>query len=95
MTFLPFGKKVEIGDKPTVLEVALSGGIPINHSCGGMGSCGTCRVEVDRGLEKLSPRNTAESEMAEMRGFSENERLACQIRPVHGLSVIVPPVDSE
>lgn len=93
MIFLPWEKSVSIEKKETVLEVALSGAIPIAHSCGGMGSCGTCRIEVVEGLKKLGSRNPIEQEMADMRNFSAQERLACQIRPCEGLCVIVPPIE--
>ncbi|MBO9667998.1 MAG: (2Fe-2S)-binding protein [Bdellovibrio sp.] len=74
----------------SILEVALREGIPLNHTCGGFGTCGTCRVFVREGLEKLPPRNEVEAEMAADRGFTEVERLACQNEPVEGLVIEIP-----
>jgi len=90
VVFNPGEKAIEIKDQRTVLEMALSGGVELNHSCGGMGSCGTCRVEVLSPLSDLAPRTELELEMAEERGFAPEERLACQLTPKKGLSVWVP-----
>jgi 2Fe-2S ferredoxin len=91
ITFLP-----EPGDVPasqeceSVLELALGRGIQINHTCGGYGTCGTCRVFIVEGLELLPPRNEIEQEIATDRKFQDNERLACQTPPVNGLKVEIP-----
>ena len=96
VTFLfPFGSdKMECEAKPgdTVLKVALSHEVPIYYSCGGMGSCTTCLVRIERGLERLPARNAIEQEHAKDRGFAPEERLAC-LTPVHdGLVVRLPRI---
>lgn len=77
----------------SVLDVALREKIPLNHTCGGNGTCGTCRVFVVSGADLLPPRSDLEQEMAEDRGFGPRERLACQIEPVEGLAVEVPTAE--
>lgn len=69
----------------TVLDVAIRAGIDLNHTCEGMGTCGTCVVKVLKGAEALPPREEVEMEIATDRGYQEAERLACQIPPVDGL----------
>lgn len=88
--FVSNQKSIEIGNSSTLLDVALSGEIDIGHSCGGMGSCGTCRVVVESDLAGLSERTEVETEMAEARGFAPQERLACQLEPKSGLRVRLP-----
>ncbi len=90
IVFQPFGIACEIGDAESVLDVALANEIELSHSCGGMGSCTTCRVLVESPLELLPPRNELEQDIAEMRGFRPEERLACQLPPSPGLVVRVP-----
>lgn len=87
--FQPTQRHVQFQSEETILEVALKAHININHSCGGMGTCGTCRVLVLKGNEFLVPRNEIEAEMAEGRGFAPNERLACQTAPVAEIEVEV------
>lgn len=82
--------QIEYTTESSVLELAIEKGIEISHSCGGHGTCGTCRVFVEKSVDKLLPRNEIELEMAEDRGFSENERLSCQIHPVPGLVIKIP-----
>lgn len=89
MTFLPTEHEVEIGTSSSVLELALLRKIPISHSCGGMGSCTTCLVRVQSDLAQLEPRNEVEQEMADMKGFEDNERLACQLTPHDGMIVTI------
>ncbi|MCX7977786.1 MAG: (2Fe-2S)-binding protein [Bdellovibrionaceae bacterium] len=81
---------VEIQRGETILDAAVRRGIPLSHSCGGFGTCGTCRVLVVEGLELLGERSELESEMAADRGFVPNERLACQVSPGSDLVVRVP-----
>ncbi len=76
-----FGVSVELQSGPgkTVLEIAVENSVDISHSCGGMGSCGTCcvRLAVLGGVNPV--RNEIEQEMATDRGFEAEERLSCQI----------------
>ena len=38
------------------------------------GSCGTCVIIIESGMENLGPKNELEEDM----GLNDNERLACQ-----------------
>ena len=82
--------EIQAQNQASVLELALSHKIRLNHVCGGFATCGTCRVIVEKAVEKLSPRSGLELEMALDRGFADNERLCCQISPVDGLVLKVP-----
>lgn len=62
-----------------LLDLAISHNWPVEHSCGGNGTCGTCCVIIVEGLERLPPRNEVEEEIAADRGFLPEERLACQL----------------
>lgn len=90
MTFLPFKKTCPFDGSPSILEVAIANQIPLNHSCGGMGSCTTCLVRVQTGLEKLAPRNELEAEHEQMRDLRAHERLSCQTLAEDGLVVSIP-----
>jgi len=90
MIFEPMGQKVALGQAESILDLALKNKIHIDHSCGGSGSCGTCRVKVIQGGAGLAEMNFVEEAMARSRGFSVDERLACQVEPIDGLVVMVP-----
>ena len=92
VTFLPMNIEVPLFKsdlKGSLLHFAWRNKIKIPSSCGGGGSCGTCRVFVRSALEKIESRNEIEQSMANDRQFSSEERLSCQISPVDGLVVEV------
>lgn len=62
----------------TVLDLLNAHKIGISQSCGGSGSCTTCRINVIKGSEYLAPRTEIENERALERNYSPQERLACQ-----------------
>lgn len=82
--------ELKFQDKSSLLDLCLKSKIPISHSCEGMASCGTCRVIIQSGLDSMPPRNHLEQEMADDRGFADNERLACQMEPTADFSFVLP-----
>lgn len=87
---LPDEKIVHASQGGSVLEALLISKTEWEHSCGGMGTCGTCRMIVVDGLDLLPERNEIEEELAQDRGFKQNERLACQNCPCPGLVIRRP-----
>jgi len=83
-------RQVSFTGQPSVLELALANRLPIEHSCGGMGTCGTCRIFVNLKQGQLPERNEVEAEMARDRNFLPHERLACQLTALDGLEVSLP-----
>ncbi len=83
--FLPAQINAEFENEESLLEVALNNKVDIAHSCGGMGTCGTCRVEIESSIIELPERNEIEQEMANDRSFTPELRLACQLTPQAGL----------
>ena len=69
--FLPHNIIFDIDEDKTLLENALSQGIPQARACGGHGKCSTCRVWVMEGVENCLERTPEEKEMALKLNFSE------------------------
>lgn len=80
--------KAKPGDN--LLKICLKNKVPINHTCEGMASCGTCRVIVTSDLQTLPKRNFLEQDMAEDRNFARHERLACQMDLEEDLTFKLP-----
>jgi len=95
ITFLPSKQVVDASQGESILEAGLREEVDIPHSCGGNGTCGTCRVWVVEGLDRLPPRNDVEQEMADDRQFKPQERLCCQNYPVEGMVLQIPRDDFE
>ena len=82
------GQKIDADPDGSVLEALIEAGVEISHTCGGMGTCGTCRVIMHSACEQ--ERTDLEKEIAEDRGFSENERLCCQLEIEENLVIEIP-----
>lgn len=93
MKFIIDFVEVEVKAHPgeSLLDLAIRMKLPLQHSCGGMGTCGTCRVIVREGLGELTSPGEVEKEIIQDRGFVESERLACQNESQDGLVVEIPP----
>lgn len=93
-TDLEFVAEIPLIESGRLLDVLNAHKISINQSCGGFGSCTTCRIFVKSGLEKLSEKSELELEHAQDRGFSPHERLACQtefdLQSLQRLEIILP-----
>jgi len=82
------GENYEARQAKSLLEGILALGLEVSHACGGMGSCGTCRVRILSEVT-LPPRNDLEEERAQELGFSEETRLSCQLPCLDGLEIAV------
>lgn len=81
-------KKTLVFHKPTnLLKLLIKNKIPINYSCDGNATCGTCKVNVLHTAQSLPPRHHLEKEIAKDRDFKDNERLACQLQATDGLKI--------
>ena len=58
-------------------------------NCGGYGQCGTCIVEINEGMENLSPRTDVENQ--KLKKKPQNYRLACQTLVNGPVSVVTKP----
>jgi uncharacterized 2Fe-2S/4Fe-4S cluster protein (DUF4445 family) len=89
--FQPYGRRGEIEEGRTILEISRELNVGIESTCGGKQSCGKCRVKVLGG--EFSPFTEEEAkfigESEKVMGF----RLACSAR-VLGDSVIFVPEES-
>ncbi|MEO8145167.1 MAG: 2Fe-2S iron-sulfur cluster-binding protein, partial [Betaproteobacteria bacterium] len=64
----------------SILEVSLLNDVPHAHVCSGRGRCGTCRVRVEAGADRLSAPEGMERDTLARVGAQAGERLACQAR---------------
>jgi uncharacterized 2Fe-2S/4Fe-4S cluster protein (DUF4445 family) len=89
VTFADAGKAAEVPTGKTLLSCAMDMGIIISHVCGGDGACGTCRVEVMEGWERISPPTPDET-------YKELEapyRLSCQCKILGDVIVKVAKIE--
>ena len=76
---IPYG---ETGLPGSVLDIALSAGIDLEHACGGVCACSTCHVIVKEGLDTCpEPTEDEDDQLEEAPGLSLQSRLGCQCVP--------------
>lgn len=91
ITFENLNKTIEVspdypvygtGLEGSVLDIALSVGIDIDHACGGVCACSTCHIYVKKGGQNCSPSTDNENDMLDLApDVRPNSRLACQCVP--------------
>jgi 2Fe-2S ferredoxin len=92
ITFLPMNVTVEVdpekipygvtGQPGSILDIALSHGIEIDHACGGVCACSTCHCIVRGGESTLSEMSDGEEdELSYAPGLTPMSRLSCQAVP--------------
>ncbi|KAB0679019.1 2Fe-2S iron-sulfur cluster-binding protein [Aureimonas leprariae] len=72
----------------SVLEISRLAGVDHAHVCEGRGRCGTCRIAVHAGGDRLSAPGAAETRTLRSLGAIPNVRLACQARVLSGAVVV-------
>jgi uncharacterized 2Fe-2S/4Fe-4S cluster protein (DUF4445 family) len=87
--FEPIGRRGECPSSQSLLESARQLNVDIVSICGGVGSCGRCKVQVIAGSVS---KTTLEEEVELSDGeLAQGYRLACQAYPLSDVKVHVPP----
>lgn len=83
--FLPDQKSANVEIGSNLLKAAHAAGAHINASCGGIGTCGQCKVFIEKGNyeSKRSEKLTEEE-------WNMGYRLACQTTVLSDCTVIIP-----
>lgn len=88
IVFQPMNKDIEVNKGENLLNAARKAGVNIDSPCGGKGSCGKCRVILEKG--ELKTENTSELTAEEK---AQGYYLAC-ISTVESDVVIKVPLES-
>ncbi|MBK9295170.1 MAG: 2Fe-2S iron-sulfur cluster binding domain-containing protein [Oligoflexia bacterium] len=83
----PYG---ETGQPGSVLDIALTHGVDLEHVCGGNIACSTCHVIVEKGFNTCSAMTSDEQDQLEnASGKTAQSRLSCQCIPDGSEDVVV------
>jgi uncharacterized 2Fe-2S/4Fe-4S cluster protein (DUF4445 family) len=85
----PIGRRTVSTSEDSILDAAQRVGVEIVAVCGGIGSCGKCRIRLING--ELSPPTAAEQRVLSDSELSAGLRLACQAYPLSHVKVDIPP----
>ena len=88
--FLPVGTQVRCTHGTLLNYAARDAGIALVSVCGGTGSCGRCKVIIERGA--VSTPTPVERQKLSAAEIASGYRLACQTRVQNDLTVYIPPL---
>jgi len=87
--FQPDGRRVEVVQGTTILEAANLAGIDITSICGGKGSCGKCKIIIEKGtIEETLTED--EKSFLSAEEIKVKFRLACQTKINDNLTIRIP-----
>jgi uncharacterized 2Fe-2S/4Fe-4S cluster protein (DUF4445 family) len=89
VTFADQNQSAEFPSGKTVLSCAGELRVRVSSVCGGDGACGTCRVQVIEGWDRLTPPTPDET----YKELEEPYRLSCQARLLGDVVVKVAPIE--
>ena len=87
ITFSPSGNSGYFEEGITIRDAALELGIVIEASCAGMGTCGECKVQVQKSDQPLTE---SEETLLTPEEIQSGIRLSCQLRIRQSLEVTIP-----
>jgi ferredoxin len=106
VSFVNEKRDIDVPPGSNLRTEAMKAEIPVNHqlgspklgkylNCHGLGTCGSCHVIVQKGMENLGPKSFMEKlRLATMManiGSEEQSRLACQVKVNGDCSVVTNP----
>jgi len=89
LDFEPIGRRALCAEGTTLLDAARRAGIQLVALCGGQGTCGRCRVQVQEG--RVPAPTQAEKDLLSPEELAAGYRLACQLRVIDDLRIHIPP----
>ena len=87
--FEPIGRRGECQKGESVLDCARRIRVGISSVCGGVGTCGKCRVKIISGA--VSEPTARETDELTTQELGSGWRLACQVYPSSDVTLHVPP----
>ncbi len=89
IVFQPEGKRVKLKSSDSVLDGALKTGVDLTSICGGIGSCGKCKIIVEDNLN-VNEITDKEKKLLSKKEVENGVRLAC-LTKIHGNIVVKIP----
>ena len=86
VTFILEDMEVEAPKGATFFDVVEASGADVTFGCRN-GTCGTCRIRIENGIDKVSPPLAEEKDFLSSIDAGPGERLGCQISILGDISV--------
>jgi uncharacterized 2Fe-2S/4Fe-4S cluster protein (DUF4445 family) len=93
--FEPISRRIYFSNENSLYEILLELNVPIRSICGGLGTCGKCKILVQKGIKYLTTPTNAEKMLLSEEEIKNGWRLACQTKLnkkyINYLEGITPP----
>ncbi|MBY8987483.1 MAG: DUF4445 domain-containing protein, partial [Candidatus Lokiarchaeota archaeon] len=76
--FEPISRRLHYKKNENIYQLLVNSGIRVRSLCGGLGTCGKCKLLVQQGNKYLNLPTDSEKKLLTTEEISENFRLACQ-----------------
>ncbi len=90
LVFQPYGKRTKLPSGINLLDAAKALGIDLSSLCSGKGTCGKCKIKIQKGAEGLSPLTEKELKRLSQEELDTSHRLACQATITNSAIIYVP-----
>ncbi|OAA82884.1 Na(+)-translocating NADH-quinone reductase subunit F [Clostridium ljungdahlii] len=84
VTFKPENRRISVCEGTTLKEAITAEGLDFDFPCGGMGTCGKCRIKI---LDKNLNATEKELKFLEGKELSEGIHLACETKVYSDITV--------
>jgi len=76
--FEPISRRLYYARDENLYQLLINSGIRVRSLCGGLGTCGKCKIMVQKGNKYLNPPTDSEKALLTPTELNESWRLACQ-----------------
>ncbi len=78
--FEPISRRVDFLENKTIYEILIKMAISVRSLCGGLGTCGKCRILIRKGQEYLNSPEDSEKKIINNIDLKKGWRLACKTK---------------
>lgn len=78
--FIPQNVEADVDPSKTLMQIATDSGLKIKSLCGGVATCGECRVRIVEGENSVPEPSHLELNMIGTSYYIDGRRLSCQVR---------------
>lgn len=90
IVFQPYGSRSKYPSGTIIMVAAKTLGVDISSLCAGNGTCGKCKIRIQRGTEGISSPTEKELKHLSQKDLKAGFRLACQTKLRSSATIFVP-----
>jgi len=77
--FIPQNIEVDVDPSKSLMQIAVENGLKVKSLCGGVATCGECRVKIVEGENSIPEPSKLELNMIGSSYYIDGRRLSCQV----------------